>query len=322
MAEDLREDAGEFYPGGTVVPVVPGGGGSSVTVDDTLTKDGENPVKSKGIWSAIWGAIAAPAASVYEWVTTELKKKQNALSQEQLAAANSGITAEKVEKLDGIEVGAQKNPDLSEYAKKSDIPAAPDLSGYAKTAEVPAAIAGKEIKPSSVVMEMPDAEGGVYQRLTLDGWAVTYEDFELGDGEPKGIGWGDLVIAAKKYDFFECEAMDWDGFAFVDVFPFKINHTSTKSFSGADKSIILYLLKDEGNVSNDLILVFDCYVEGYRIEWTEDGKDYTFHPRGGDAANLEVVAGKRNVFFITEVQPNQFMVARDELELPDAGGGE
>lgn len=27
MAEDLREDAGEFYPGGTVVPGVPGGGG-------------------------------------------------------------------------------------------------------------------------------------------------------------------------------------------------------------------------------------------------------------------------------------------------------
>lgn len=47
-----------------------------------------------------------------------------------------------------------------------------------------------------------------------------------------------------------------------------------------------------------------------------------FFPRGGDAANLEVVAGKRNVFFITEVQQNQFMVARDELALPDAGGGE
>jgi hypothetical protein len=46
------------------------------------------------------------------------------------------------------------------------------------------------------------------------------------------------------------------------------------------------------------------------------------YPRSGDAANLEVVAGKRNVFFITEVQPNVFMVARDELALSDVGGGE
>lgn len=121
---------------GLNIPEGGGGGGASVTVDDTLTQDGENPVKSKGIWSAIWGAIAAPAASVYAWVTTELGKKQDKLSEAQLAAANSGITAEKVGKLNGIEAGAQKNPDLSGYAKKTDIPAAPDLSEYAKTAEV------------------------------------------------------------------------------------------------------------------------------------------------------------------------------------------
>ena len=45
-------------------------------------------------------------------------KKQDALSQEQAEAVNSGITADKVSKLEGIEAGAQKNPDLSGYATK------------------------------------------------------------------------------------------------------------------------------------------------------------------------------------------------------------
>lgn len=49
-------------------------------------------------------------------------KKQDALSQEQMVAVNSGITADKVSKLEGIEAGAQKNPDLSGYATKSEIP--------------------------------------------------------------------------------------------------------------------------------------------------------------------------------------------------------
>lgn len=189
--------------------------------------------------------------------------------------------------------------------------------------DVVAEIVGKEIEPLAVRMEEKDVDGGgLRQRIQIDAYGITHEDFEFGDGEPKYIGWDSLVIAAKKYDFFECEAFDFRENSYVDIIPFKINHVSTDSFSGVDKSISLFVIKDEVNVSNDLILVFDCYDEGYRIEWTEAGEEYTFHPRSGDAANLEVVAGKRNVFFITEVQPNQFMVARDELELPEEGGGE
>ena len=48
-------------------------------------------------------------------------KKQDALSQEQVVAVNSGITADKVSKLEGIEAGAQKNPDLSGYAKTDEV---------------------------------------------------------------------------------------------------------------------------------------------------------------------------------------------------------
>ena len=60
---------------------------------------------------------AADAKAVYE----ALEVKQSKLSQEQMAAVDSGITAEKVEKLNGIEEGAQKNPDLSEYAKTAEV---------------------------------------------------------------------------------------------------------------------------------------------------------------------------------------------------------
>lgn len=78
----------------------------------------------------------------------------------------------------------------------------------------------------------------------------------------------------------------------------------------------------EGETSDglmrDAVLVIDMPEGSERsVDWMMD-----VHPRSGDAANLEVVAGKRNVFFITEVQPNVFMVARDELALSDAGGGE
>lgn len=51
---DKREDAGQFYPGGKVVPrqpVRPGGGGASVVLDDTVTEESVNGVKSSGIWS-------------------------------------------------------------------------------------------------------------------------------------------------------------------------------------------------------------------------------------------------------------------------------
>lgn len=75
-----------------------------------------------------------------EDVDNAMKSKQNALTSSQTDAVDSGVTKELVAKLKNIEEGAQKNPDLSEYAKKSDIPAAPDLSGYAKTAEVPYAL--------------------------------------------------------------------------------------------------------------------------------------------------------------------------------------
>ena len=60
----------------------------------------------------------ASVEDVLAALRTALAGKQDALSQEQVEAVNSGITSDKVSKLEGIEAGAQKNPDLSGYATK------------------------------------------------------------------------------------------------------------------------------------------------------------------------------------------------------------
>jgi hypothetical protein len=172
-----------------------------------------------------------------------------------------------VEKLDGVEAGAQKNPDLSGYAKKTDIPVVPDLTDYAKTADV-----------------LPR-----YPFVEAD-WVEDYADIDIDNGKA-------TFLFVKKYHN-----------SHYDTSSSKLQH--------------LFIVSPEGKTSDglmrDAVLVIDM-PEGSEpsVSWFMD-----VYPRGGDAANLEVVAGKRNVFFITEVQPNQFMVARDELALPDEGGGE
>lgn len=57
---------------------VTGGGGG--TVDDTVTRTSANPVKSSGIWGAIWGALTAlPTGftAIYDWVVAQLAGKLN-----------------------------------------------------------------------------------------------------------------------------------------------------------------------------------------------------------------------------------------------------
>ena len=52
--------------------------GGSGTVDNTVTRTSANPVKSSGIWSAIWGALTAlPTGftAIYDWVVAQLAGK-------------------------------------------------------------------------------------------------------------------------------------------------------------------------------------------------------------------------------------------------------
>lgn len=55
------------------------------------------------------GLMSAADKKIVDGVTAKIDKKQDNLTAEQLAAVNSGITADKVSKLDGIATGAQVN---------------------------------------------------------------------------------------------------------------------------------------------------------------------------------------------------------------------
>lgn len=71
---DERTDSGEFYPGGDRR----GGDPIDLTFDDAVTRTSARAVKSSGIWSAIWGALAAlptGVASLYDWCVAQLAGK-------------------------------------------------------------------------------------------------------------------------------------------------------------------------------------------------------------------------------------------------------
>lgn len=55
------------------------------------------------------GLMSAADKKIVDGVTAKIDKKQDNLTAEQLAAVNSGVTADKVSKLDGIATGAQVN---------------------------------------------------------------------------------------------------------------------------------------------------------------------------------------------------------------------
>lgn len=98
---------------------------------DVLTQSQTNAVNS-GVTSGLVnklkniedGAQKNPDLSPYAKKTdveVRLSRKQDRLLNHQLEAIDSGITHEKVEKLNSVEKGAQKNPDLSPYAKIVDV---------------------------------------------------------------------------------------------------------------------------------------------------------------------------------------------------------
>ena len=77
----------------------------------------------------------------------------------------------------------------------------------------------------------------------------------------------------------------------------------------------------EGDYLRDCVFVIDC--EGLetapRIQWGFDGGN-TFRPRTDAETDMACVAGKRNVYWISEFAINAFVVAG--WQVPDAGGGE
>lgn len=120
VVSDVSESLFNDYISATNDNFVAAVNASQVSVDDSVVAE---IAEYAGVDVPTAGAasIGALLIVILGGLAALKLKKQDALSQEQVAAVNSGITADKVSKLEGIEAGAQKNPDLTEYAKKSGV---------------------------------------------------------------------------------------------------------------------------------------------------------------------------------------------------------
>lgn len=49
----------------------------AIVADDNVTKTSTNPVKSSGIWSALWGTATTAFSSLYDWVMAQLVHKRD-----------------------------------------------------------------------------------------------------------------------------------------------------------------------------------------------------------------------------------------------------
>ena len=89
--------------------------------------------------------------------------------------------------------------DLSEYAKKSDIPEAVDLSGYALKSEIPAEVDLTDYALKSELPIVPDVTGFATKTEVSENYLTkeTFENYVLGAGQPESV---DLSVYAKTAD--------------------------------------------------------------------------------------------------------------------------
>ncbi|MBR4690954.1 MAG: Ig-like domain-containing protein [Bacteroidales bacterium] len=122
--------------------------------------------------------------------------------------------------------------DLSEYAKKSDIPEAVDLSDYALKSEIPSEVSLEEYAKKSEIPAMPD----------LSGYALKSEI-------PAEV---DLTDYAKKSDI--PEAVDLSGYALKSEIPAEVDLTDYAKKSDIPEAVDLsgYALKSEIPAEVDL----------------------------------------------------------------------
>ncbi|MBP5371888.1 MAG: hypothetical protein J6Y55_08230 [Bacteroidales bacterium] len=122
--------------------------------------------------------------------------------------------------------------DLSEYAKKSDIPEAVDLSDYALKSEIPSEVSLEEYAKKSEIPAMPD----------LSGYALKSEI-------PAEV---DLTDYAKKSDI--PEAVDLSGYALKSELPAEVDLTDYAKKSDIPEAVDLsgYALKSELPAEVDL----------------------------------------------------------------------
>ena len=88
---------------------------------------------------------------------------------------------------------------LEEYAKKSEIPAMPDLSGYALKSEIPAEVDLTDYALKSELPTVPDVTGFATKTEVSENYLTkeTFENYVLGAGQPESV---DLSVYAKTVD--------------------------------------------------------------------------------------------------------------------------
>jgi len=152
--------------------------------------------------------------------------------------------------------------DLSEYAKKSDIPEAVDLSDYALKSEIPSEVSLEEYAKKSEIPAMPDLSGYAlkseipaevdltdYAKKSDIPEAVDLSGYALKSEIPAEV---DLTDYAKKSDI--PEAVDLSGYALKSEIPAKIDLTDYAKKSDIPEAVDLsgYALKSEIPAEVDL----------------------------------------------------------------------
>lgn len=256
---DERRDSGEYYPGGRSRGDAPTPAPAAV-VDDAVTRTSANPVKSSGVWSAIWGALAAlPAgfASLYDWCVAQLAGKADK-SEMSVTTANDTAT-----------ITLKTGTSATVITQHQPLPAAvaPSTSAaqgaYADARDTGTALAGKQSTITASGILKGDGSGGVttavagtdYQApLTTDATPTAnstnpvqsggvYTALAGKVGGAYGSGGWTITNGARTYSFASDQLVDNITVALVGDLRYAINELATPAGAAtlADRAVNLYV---------------------------------------------------------------------------------
>lgn len=190
--------------------------GGSGTVDDTVTRTSANPVKSSGIWGAIWGALTAlpeGVASLYDWCVAQLAGKLSTSGEtytfgESLGGLFVGVGSNDMYEFSPADLGgantiARRKDLAGKYEKPSGGIPASDLAQAVQTAL--AAIPGKA---AAADLRYRIAEAAVRKTLPADCFPVTFTydgvSYSVNSlvKESEASAAGDMYIKVDETDYF------------------------------------------------------------------------------------------------------------------------
>ena len=292
MANDFREDSGEFYPGGTVVPGVPvvPGGGSSVEVV-APSPDGAGK--------------AADAEAVYEALEKKRDKTDLTVSYKEWGDVECSISS--------------LNPYIETFRPKFENGAwTTSINGAGAWGVISVTGAGGDSADSVMVQLEHGIEGFTgsitYHRRSITTTLATLQDIPdaLNDSQKAALDSGITAKKVEKLDgidpsLYAKSAEVLPRYQFVDktivdgvvtVEPY----TSVKTVP--DGMPFTVAVSGDGTYMRDCVLRVECGSTAPTITWPAN-----FHPRTDAETDFKCVAEERNVYWITEHSPNQFCVA-------------